>query len=126
MATQEQRRAAVEAAIAVFRNRVEAMLRTVGEQAMTMRATASTCSRPRSKTSERAEAPSKPQTRLRSMSKLAAGAAEELSSSIAEISRQLGHTNNLVQIAVEEAGTTNVSDRLARPRRRERSATSSS
>src|SRR4029079_14298582 len=42
LAAQEQRRAAVEAAIAAFRSRVETMLKTVGDQAMAMRSTAGT------------------------------------------------------------------------------------
>ena len=41
------------------------------------------------------------------MSRPPPSAAEELSSSIAEISRQLGQTNNLVEIAVSEAAMTN-------------------
>src|SRR5262249_22234195 len=40
--TQDQRRATVEAAIAGFRDRIETMLKTVGDNAAVMRSTAST------------------------------------------------------------------------------------
>jgi methyl-accepting chemotaxis protein len=107
MATQEQRRAAVEAAIAVFRPRVEAMLKTVGEHAMAMRSTASTLFAASSKTSQRAEGAVGTSNEASMNVEIAAGAAEELSASIAEISRQLEQTNGVVSTAVTEAGSTN-------------------
>ena len=107
LAAQEQRRAAVEAAIAVFRPRVETMLKTVGEHAMAMRSTADTLFAASSKTSKRAEGAVDTSNEASVNVEMAAGAAEELAASIAEISRQLGQTNSVVGTAVKEAGSTN-------------------
>jgi PAS domain-containing protein len=105
--TQERRRAAVEAAIAVFRPRVETMLKMVGEQAMAMRSTAATLFAASSKTSQRAEGAVDTSNEASVNVEIAAGAAEELAASIAEISRQLGRTNDVVHTAVREAASTN-------------------
>jgi methyl-accepting chemotaxis protein len=55
LAAQEERRGAVEAAIAAFRTRAETMLRTVGGQAVAMRSTAATLFAASNRTSQRAE-----------------------------------------------------------------------
>jgi NO-binding membrane sensor protein with MHYT domain/methyl-accepting chemotaxis protein len=107
MAAQEQRRTAVDAAIAAFRHRVENMLRTVGDNAVAMRSTASTLFAASHRTSERAEGAVESSNEASVNVETAASAAEELSSSIGEISRQLGHTNDLVGVAVKEATATN-------------------
>jgi methyl-accepting chemotaxis protein len=107
LAAHEQRRVAVDAEIAAFRQRVETMLQTVSEQAISMRATASTLFTASNKTSDRAEAAVAASNEASANVETAASAAEELSSSIDEISRQLGRTNSLVGIAVNEAGATN-------------------
>jgi methyl-accepting chemotaxis protein len=107
MAAQEQRRSAIDAAIAEFRRRVESMLRTVGDNAVAMRSTATTLFAASNKTSERAEGAVHTSNEASMNVEIAASAAEELASSIGEISRQLGQTNDLVEIAAEEAGTTN-------------------
>jgi methyl-accepting chemotaxis protein len=107
VAAQDQRRAAVEAAIAGFRSRVETMLKTVGDNAAAMRSTASTLFAASNKTSERAEGAVHSSNEASMNVEIAASAAEELSSSIAEISRQLEQTNSLVGNAVSEAGVTN-------------------
>ena len=107
MAAQEERRAAMEAAIAVFRPRVETMLKMVGEQAMAMRSTAATLFAASSKTSQRAEGAVDTSNEASMNVEIAAGAAEELLASIAEISRQLGQTNSVVSTAVAETGSTN-------------------
>jgi methyl-accepting chemotaxis protein len=106
-AAQEQRRAAVEAAIAVFRPRVETMLKTVSEQAIAMRTTASTLFAASSKASQRAEGAVDTSNEASMNVEIAAGAAEELSATIAEISRQLEQTNSIVSTAATEAGATN-------------------
>jgi methyl-accepting chemotaxis protein len=106
VAAQEQRRAAVEAAIAVFRPRAEAMLKSVGEHAIAMRSTASTLFAASSKASQRAEGASDTSSRASMNVEIVAGAAEELAASIAEISRQLEQTNQIVDTAVSEAGST--------------------
>jgi methyl-accepting chemotaxis protein len=107
LAAQDQRRTVVDAAIASFRQRVETMLSTVGDNAVTMRATATTLFAASRKTSQRAEGAVHTSNEASVNVEIAASAAEELSSSISEISRQLGQTNNLVGIAVGEAGLTN-------------------
>ena len=106
-AAQEQRRATVDTAIAVFRERAEAMLQTVGETALAMRSTATTLFAASSKTSQRAEGAVHTSNEASTNVEIAASAANELSASIDEISRQLGQTNNLVGIAVTEASATN-------------------
>jgi methyl-accepting chemotaxis protein len=106
-AAQEQRRAAIEAAIAVFRPRIETMLKTVGEHARAMRTTASTLFAASGKTSQRAEGAVDTSNEASMNVEIAAGAAEELSATIAEISRQLSQTNSIVTTAVNEAGATN-------------------
>jgi methyl-accepting chemotaxis protein len=106
-AAQEQRRSSMEAAIAVFRPRIETMLKTVGDQAVAMRTTAATLSAASSKTSRRADGAVDTSNEASMNVEIAAGAAEELSATIAEISRQLEQTNNIVNTAVGEAGSAN-------------------
>ena len=79
------------------------------------------CARPRptlfaasSKTSQRAEGAVDTSNEASMNVEIAAGAAEELSASIAEISRQLSQTNTVVSTAVTEAGVDQRADRLAR------------
>jgi methyl-accepting chemotaxis protein len=107
IAAEERRRAAVEAALTAFRQRVETLLRTVGDNAIAMRSTAATLLAASNKNSERAEGAVRESNRASLNVESAASAAEELSSSIGEISQQLGRTNNLVGIAVKEAAATN-------------------
>jgi len=104
---QESRRAAIEAAIAVFRPRIETMLKTVSEHAIAMRSTAGTLFAASSRTSQRAEGAVDTSNEASVNVEIAAGAAEELAASIAEISRQLGQTNSVVGTAVKEAASTN-------------------
>ena len=105
--SEEKRRAAIEAALTAFRQRVESLLRTVGDNAIAMRSTATTLFAASNKNSERAQGAVQASNRASLNVESAASAAEELSSSIGEISQQLGQTNNLVGIAVKEAGATN-------------------
>jgi PAS domain-containing protein len=107
LAAQERRRAAIDAAIAAFRERVEAMLKTVGDSAVAMHSTATTLFATSNKASQRAERAVQMSNEASANVEIAASAANELSASIDEISRQLGQTNSLVGIAVNEAGATN-------------------
>ena len=107
IAAEEKRRAAIEAALLAFRHRVESLLRTVGDNAITMRSTATTLFAASNKNSERAESAVQASNKASINVDSAASAAEELSASIGEISQQLGQTNNLVGIAVKEAAATN-------------------
>jgi methyl-accepting chemotaxis protein len=104
---EDKRRAAIEAALSGFRERVETLLRTVGHNAMTMRTTATTLLAASNRNSERAEGAVRESNKASLNVEGAASAAEELSASIGEISQQLGQTNNLVGIAVNEAAATN-------------------
>jgi methyl-accepting chemotaxis protein len=107
VAAQDKRRAEIETAITMFRGRAESMLKTVSQHADAMRKTASALFAASRKTSERAEGAVQASNIASDNVEVAAAAAEELSSSINEISRQLSQTNSLVDTAVGEAGSTN-------------------
>jgi NO-binding membrane sensor protein with MHYT domain/methyl-accepting chemotaxis protein len=107
IAAEEKRRATIDAALSGFRERVESLLRTVGDNAIMMRSTATTLFAASNKNSERAESAVQASNKASINVEDAASAAEELSASIGEISQQLGQTNNLVGIAVKEAAATN-------------------
>ena len=107
MSAQEARRRAADAAIAAFRERVEAVLKTVGDSAAAMKATATALSGSSEKTSHRAEGAVSASNEASTNVTTAATAAEELLRSIAEISRQLGHTTEVVGHAASEAKSTN-------------------
>jgi methyl-accepting chemotaxis protein len=103
----EQRRVMIDAAIALFRQRAEAMLGTVAEHAGSMRATASTLFAASRQTSQRAEGAVNTSNEACANVEIAASAANELSASIDEISRQLDRTSHLVGVAAGEARGTN-------------------
>jgi methyl-accepting chemotaxis protein len=107
VAAQDKRRADIETAISTFRNRIEATLKTVSDHADAMRQTATTLFAASQKTSKRAEGAVRASNTASDNVDVAAAAAEELSSSINEISRQLSQAHGLVSTAVDEAGTTN-------------------
>jgi methyl-accepting chemotaxis protein len=103
----EERRARVEAAIVKFRERMEEVLRTVGDNAAAMKSTATTLFASSSATSERAEGAVKASSTASMNVTTAAAAADELSASIAEISNQLKHTTDVLRAASAEANATN-------------------
>jgi len=107
MLHQEQRRAAIEHAISVFRERVESLLRTVTDSTGEMRVTAAGLSKASEQTSKRAESAVQTSNEASTNVETAAIAADELSSSIAEIGRRLNQTAEVVRVAVEEAQATN-------------------
>jgi methyl-accepting chemotaxis protein len=107
MRATEERRAKVEAAIAKFRERMEEVLRTVGDNASAMKSTATTLFASSNQTSERAEGAVQASTEASMNVTTAAMAADELSASIFEISRQLGHTTEVLRSASAEANATN-------------------
>ena len=106
-AAQEQRRVRIDAALSGFRERVEATLQIVSQNTNAMRLTAAALFAASNSNSERAEGAVRASNNASINVEVAASAAEELSSSIGEISQQLGRTNNLVGIAVKEAAATN-------------------
>jgi hypothetical protein len=102
----EQRRAAIDAAIAAFRPLVERLLSSVSASATAMRATAGTLFGSSDQTSQRADSAVNAYNEASANVETAAIAAEELSHSISEISRQLTHTSDIVKLATEEARAT--------------------
>ena len=107
MQEQQQRRAVIEQAIAVFRQRVEDHLKTVGEGARTMHATATTLFSNSAQTSQSADGAVSASNEASTNVETAAVAADELSGSINEIGRQLANTTEIVRAAVTEAHGTN-------------------
>jgi methyl-accepting chemotaxis protein len=106
-AAQEQRHVAMDLAVADFRARIERMLKMVAENGAALRSTAEALLAASNQTSHRADGAVQSSNQASTNVGVAASAAEELFSSIAEISRQLAQTNELVELAVGEAGATN-------------------
>ena len=107
MQAQDQRRAVIEAAIGSFRERVESVLRSVGDDAMAMKSTATTLFAASEQTSQQAEGAVRTTDAASRNVVTAASAADELSASIAEMSRQLGQTTGALRLAATEAHATN-------------------
>ena len=103
---QEQRRATIDAAIASFRPSVEKLLSTVMASTTAMRSTANALCGSSEHTSQRAESAVHAFHEASVNVETAAVAADELSRSISEISRQLVHTTNIVGLATSEARST--------------------
>ncbi len=106
MAEQQKRRRAVDAVIAIFRTKMETLLKTFGDNAASMKSTAVSLSAASNHTSQCAESAVAASNEATSGVNTAAGAADELSNSIAEIARQITQTNTVVHIAVDEAQST--------------------
>jgi methyl-accepting chemotaxis protein/PAS domain-containing protein len=104
---QEQRHVAIDLAVADFKARIERVLRMVAENGASLRSTAEALFAASNKTSQRADGAVQSSNEASTNVEVAASAAEELFSSIAEISRQLAQTNELVELAVGEASATN-------------------
>jgi methyl-accepting chemotaxis protein len=107
MQQQEERRAKIENAISAFRERVENLLRTVADSAGEMRATAAGLFNASGDTSQRTERAVQTSNDASINVKMAASAANELTSSIAEIGQRLNQTAEVVRLAVGEAHATN-------------------
>jgi uncharacterized protein YoxC len=103
---QEKRRAIIDAAIISFRPQVEKLLSSVSDSATAMRSTATTLLGSSDQTSQRAESAVHAFNEASANVETAAVAADELSHSIAEISRQLSHTSSVVGLATGEARAT--------------------
>ena len=104
---QERRRMVIETAINSFREGVEAVLLTVSESADAMKGTAVTLSEAFRQTSQRATSAVHTSNEASANVAAAAGAADELMSSIAEIGRQINQAAELIALAVNEAEATN-------------------
>jgi PAS domain S-box-containing protein len=107
MQAQEQRRAIIDSAITSFRARVENVLRTVAESAGAMKSTAAALFTSSEQTSKQAEGAVQATDEASTNVVTAAAATDELSSAIAEMSRQLGDTTNALRSAANEARSTN-------------------
>jgi methyl-accepting chemotaxis protein len=103
---QQERRAVIDAAITTFRPQVEKLLSSVSSSATAMRTTAGALFDLSEQTSHRAESAVHAFHEASANVETAAVAADELSQSIAEISRQLTHTSNIVELATGEARST--------------------
>ena len=108
----ERRRVFIESEISSFREGVERALQTVGESTTAMKSTAVALSTSSTQTSQSAASAVATSNQASANVSAAAGAADELMSSIAEIGRQISQAADLVALAVTEAGTTN--DQIAR------------
>jgi len=107
MQAQDQRRTVIEAAIGSFRERVESVLRSVGDDAIAMKSTATALFAASEQTSKQAEGAVRTTDSASRNVVTAASAADELSASIAEMSRQLGQTTGALRLAATEAQATN-------------------
>jgi methyl-accepting chemotaxis protein len=103
----EQRRDAIEAAIAAFRARVESMLLTVGRSALEMKSAATSLLTTSDHTLHRAESALHGSNEASVNIEITAAAAEEMSASIKEISRRLAQASEVVRGAAADATTTN-------------------
>jgi methyl-accepting chemotaxis protein len=103
----DERRAVVDEAIASFRARVESMLMTVGQSAGAMKTAAKSLLTTSDHTLQRAEGAVQYSNESSANVETAAAAAEELSASVKEISRQLAQANEVVHNAAAAATATN-------------------
>ena len=103
---QERRRSMIDDAIKAFRPKVESLLSSVSENAVTLAETATSLFSASSQTTERAESAVSAFHEASANVETAAVAADELSHSIAEISRQLSHATEIVDHATGEARAT--------------------
>ena len=103
----EERRAAIDAAIATFRARIESMLMIVGQSAAAMKTAAKSLLSTSGHTLQRAQGAVHGSNEASANVETAAAAAEELSASIKEISRRLGQTSEIVRSAAADATATN-------------------
>ncbi|HEX4409460.1 MAG TPA: PAS-domain containing protein [Xanthobacteraceae bacterium] len=104
---QETRRAAVDDAITWFRGSVEGVLKTVTDSVAAMKSTAAALSVTSSESTTQTEGAVRTSNTAFDGVESAAAAADELSKSIAEISRQLGSASAVVRAATGEVQSTN-------------------
>jgi methyl-accepting chemotaxis protein len=103
----EERRRLIDTAISSFRERVESVLKIVGQSATAMKAAAKTLLATSDHTLQRTESAVHGSDEASVNVETAATAAAELSSSIREISRQLTQTTEVVRSAANDANATN-------------------
>ena len=106
LAEQEKRRAQIDDAIAIFRESIATVLKTVSDSTAAMRLTATDLSSLSSDTLLRADGAAHTSNNASSSVEVAAGAAEEMAISIMEIDRQVSQATGVVTAAVAEAEET--------------------
>ena len=104
---QEARRAAVDGAIAWFRESVEGILSSVADSVASMKATAMILSAKSNETTSHTVGAVRTSNEAFGSVDIASTAADELSRSIAEISHQLARATEVVRAAAAEARSTN-------------------
>jgi methyl-accepting chemotaxis protein len=104
---QEKRRTVIEDAIASFRETIETVLRTIGEDASALKTTAMSLSSSSSQTSQYSEGAVAMSNEASASVESAAASAEELLASISAIAQQLHSTSTLVELSVNEAAAAN-------------------
>jgi methyl-accepting chemotaxis protein len=104
---QEKRRAEIDAAIGTFRERIQHVTQTVSQSSDVLKSTASQLSGSSATTAQRVEQAVETSNDGARNVETAATAAEELTHSIAEISRELTQTVDIAAIATKEADNTN-------------------
>jgi methyl-accepting chemotaxis protein/NO-binding membrane sensor protein with MHYT domain len=104
---QEARRAVIEEAIAWFRERVEDVLKTVGDSVAAIRTTAEALSALSNETADHTAGAVVASNEAFGSAEVASTATEEMSGSIAEINHQLARASDVVHAATAEAQSTN-------------------
>lgn len=107
LSEQGRRRTEIESAIQAFRENVEISLLTVSEGAGALKSIAAALSTSSGKTAERAASAGQTSNEASANVTTAAGAAEEMMVSIAEIGQQVSQAAELVRHSVTEANETN-------------------
>jgi methyl-accepting chemotaxis protein len=107
MAEQQERRAKIDGAIVLFRERVNSVLRVVSESAGILRSTATALSDAASQATQRTEGAAKTSNAASGNVASAAAATHTLLCSNVEISRQLAQTTGVVLEAANDASMTN-------------------
>ena len=107
LSEQESRRAAIEQAIAWFRESVEGALHTVGESVAAMQSTAKMLAANSNETNAHTAGAVTISDKAFTSVEVAADAADELAKSIAEIERQLSRASDVVRAVASEAQSTN-------------------
>lgn len=102
-AAREQRRVWIEEAISTFQQRAEVALTTVMQSSGAMSAVAKTLLTSSARTSDSAQEALGSSHEASAVAETASSAANELTASIDEINRQLSHTSEAVDIAVNKA-----------------------
>jgi methyl-accepting chemotaxis protein len=107
MAEQQEQRARVDAAIGLFRERVNSIVQIVSESAHNLRSTASALSDSANQTTQHTDGAVHTSNNASANVHSSTAAAEKLIHSNAEITRQLSHTLDVVRNAAEEASISN-------------------